>query len=60
MPPISSISNLNSRLSVTTAQRESSANGRRLSIKVLSQSSAPSVRIVGAARPYQGGYRVNV
>jgi hypothetical protein len=59
MPPISSISNLNSRLSVTGAPREPSANGRRLSTTP-SQSSAPAVRIVGAARRYQGGYRVNV
>ncbi len=61
MPPIPSISNLNSRLSITArAQRDSSANGQpRDSAPV--QSSAPPVRIVGSARRYQGGgYRLNV
>ena len=60
MPPIPSISNLNARLSAKDgARRDSSGNGARRAA-LLSQTSAPSVRIVGAPRRYQGGYRVNV
>ena len=60
MSPIPSISNLNARLSAKAeAPRDTSGNGVRLSVSPI-QSSAPRVRIVGAARRYQGGYRVNV
>ena len=60
MPPIASISNLNSRLSATAqAQRVSSANGRRPASPEKHDSVAP-VRILGAARHYRGGYLLNV
>lgn len=60
MSPIPSISNLNARLSAKAgAQRDASGHGVRWGASPI-QSSAPPVRIVGASRPYQGGYRVNV
>lgn len=60
MPPIPSISNLNSRLSITaSAQRDASGHGTRRDTAPV-QGSAPPVRIVGGARRYQGGYRLNV
>lgn len=60
MSPLPSISNLNARLSAKSgAQRDSGGNRVRLTASPI-QGSAPPVRIVGAARRYQGGYRVNV
>jgi hypothetical protein len=59
MPPIPSISNLNSRLSITAgAQRDTSGHETRRD-RTPVRGSAPPVRIVGGAR-YQGGYRLNV
>jgi hypothetical protein len=60
MPPIASISNLNSRLSATAkAQEASGASGRRSAPAEKHDSVAP-VRILGSARRYRGGYLLNV
>jgi hypothetical protein len=60
MPPIASISNLNSRLSITAGAKRDSSGGAARRQTAPAQSSAPQVRIVGGARRYQGGYRLNV
>jgi hypothetical protein len=60
MPPIASISNLNSRLSITAGAKRDSNGGAARRHTAPAQGSAPPVRIVGGARRYQGGYRLNV
>jgi hypothetical protein len=59
MPPTASTSNLNAKL---TSDRETGERSSDIGISWAAtpiQSSAPPVRIVGAARPYRGGYRIN-
>ena len=59
MPPTASTSNLNAKLS-SKGDDGRSADGVGISWAASAiQSSAPPVRIVGAARPYRGGYRIN-
>jgi hypothetical protein len=59
MPP-TSISNLNAKLPARPGS-EQRPEGIGISwSKSAIHSSAPPVRIVGAGRRYQGGYRVNV
>ena len=58
MPP-DSTQNLNAKLS-DRRQAESPPVGSDISWQAPPiQSSAPPIRIVGAARPYRGGYRVD-
>jgi hypothetical protein len=59
MRPTASTSNLNAKLS---SQREGGERSSDVGISWNAtpiHSSAPPVRIVGAARPYQGGYLLN-
>lgn len=59
MPPVST-QNLNAKLSAKRRELRSQG-GAGISWRATPiQSSAPPVRIVGAASSYQGGYRVNV
>jgi hypothetical protein len=59
MPPTASTSNLNAKLS-NKGDDERSSDGVGISWAASAiQSSTPPVRIVGAARPYRGGYRIN-
>jgi hypothetical protein len=60
MPPTASTSNLNAKLSSKpeTAERSSSVGISWAATAI--QSSAPPVRIVGAARRYRGGYHLSV
>jgi hypothetical protein len=60
MPPTASTSNLNGNLSakLETAERSSNVGISWAASPI--QSSAPPVRIVGAARRYRGGYHLNV
>jgi hypothetical protein len=59
MPPAST-QNLNAKLSAKRSEPRSQG-GVGISWRATPiQNSAPPVRIVGAARNYQGGYRVNV
>jgi hypothetical protein len=59
MPP-DSTQNLNAKLSATRqAETRRAGSDIRWQASPI-QSSAPPVRIVGAATPYQGGYRVNL
>jgi hypothetical protein len=62
MPPIASISNLNSRLSARTeeAQRDASANGRSRPTAGKHEEPGTQVRILGARRRYRGGYLLNI
>ena len=55
------IQNLNAKLS--PAPRRAGSSGNKVGIswsESAIRSSSPPVRIVGVARRYQGGYRVNV
>ena len=59
IPPTTSTSNLNAKL---TSKREGGEGSSDVGISWKAtpiHSSAPPVRIVGAARPYRGGYRIN-
>jgi hypothetical protein len=59
IPPTVSTSNLNAKL---TSKREGGERSSDVGISWVAsaiQSSAPPVRIVGAARQYRGGYRIN-
>lgn len=58
MPPAST-QNLNAKLSLSSeSDRRDEPTGIRWEEAVI-QSSAPPVRIIGAASSYQGGYRVD-
>jgi hypothetical protein len=60
MPPTASTSNLNAKL---TSDRDTGERSSDIGISWKTtpiQSSGPPVRIVGAARPYHGGYRISV
>jgi hypothetical protein len=60
MPPTASTSNLNAMLSSKREDGERSSDGVGISWAATPiHSSAPPVRIVGAARPYHGGYHLN-
>jgi hypothetical protein len=59
MPPTASTSNLNAKL---TGKRDGGERSSEVGISWAASaihSSAPPVRIVGAARPDQGGYHLN-
>jgi hypothetical protein len=58
MPPTASTSNLNAKLASKRDGGERSSDvGIGWAASAI-QSSAPPVRIVGAARPYRGGYHL--
>ncbi len=59
MPPTASTSNLNAKLSSKRGGGERSAEVGISWAATPIHSSAPPVRIVGAPRPYRGGYRIN-
>jgi hypothetical protein len=60
MPPTPSTSNLNAKLSGKRDGGERPSDGVGISWAATAiHSSAPPVRIVGAARQYRGGYRIN-
>ena len=60
MPPIASISNLNSRLSAASQAQEPAGGNRRRPAPAEKHDSVAPVRILGAARRYRGGYLLNV
>jgi hypothetical protein len=59
MPPTASTSNLNAKLSSKRGGGERSSDVGISWDATPIHSSAPPVRIEGAARPYHGGYRIN-